>query len=193
MSFGVFSYAGTDNLGDEIQSLAAMAHIPTPSYFLNRDNLEREGARIEGHASVIMNGWYGQYPENWPPSEKIRPLFVSMHITQEQVSSNLQVTPKEFLLAPPIAKYLKSHAPIGARELSTLKLLHNAGIDAYFSGCLTLTLKRPKVPRSQDLVVFADIPNEVLPFAREQSCKHIFRTSYRLSRSKARRAFSSRS
>lgn len=70
-------------------------------------------------------------PKNWPPSERIIPLFVAFH---------LNVLAKEVLLSPPSLSYLRQHAPIGCRDLNTLELLKNNGVEAYFSGCLTLTL-----------------------------------------------------
>jgi len=178
MPFGVFTYNATENIGDEIQSLAAWGRLPEPSHFLNRDNLKAEGDAIEGHVSVIMNGWYGQWPENWPPSEKIRPLFVAMHITKEAVASKLGVRPAEYMLAPSLLKYLRRHAPIGARDLATLKLLQDAGVDAYFSGCMTLTLERPDVARSEDLVVLNDLALPLLPRIRELAQKPLFRVGH---------------
>jgi hypothetical protein len=178
MAFGVLSYSGTDNLGDEIQSLAAMGHIPEPKYFLDRDKLDVEGDKIDGYASVIMNGWYGQFPEHWPPSDKIRPLLVSMHITKEKVSSKVDVRPNEFMLSPSLVKYMHMHGPVGARDLTTLNLLQEAGVDSYFSGCMTLTLKRPDVSRLDDLVVFCDVPQEALKHARAQARKPVFSTSH---------------
>jgi hypothetical protein len=178
MPFGVFSYSGTENIGDDIQSLAAWGRLPEPSYFLNRDNLKQEGDEIEGHASVIMNGWYGQWPENWPPSEKIRPLFVSIHITKEPVASRFGVRPAEYILAPSLVKYLHRHAPIGARDLATLQLLQEAGVDSYFSGCMTLTLERPNVMRNDDLVVINDLALPLLPHIRERTQKFLFRVGH---------------
>lgn len=80
---------------------------------------------------VIMNGWYMHDPKNWPPSKKIIPLFVAFH---------LNVLVKEALLSPPSLSCLRQHAPIGCRDRNTLELLKNNGVEAYFSGCLTLTL-----------------------------------------------------
>ena len=37
-------------------------------------------------------------------------------------------------------EYLKEHEPIGCRDYYTVGLLKEKGIDAYFSGCMTLTL-----------------------------------------------------
>lgn len=178
MPFGALTHVGTDNLGDEIQALATLARIPAPSYYFNRDKLAQESEAIEGHASVVMNGWFGQWPENWPPSDKIRPLLTSMHITKEKVQSKYGVRPSDFFLAPSMAKYFKSHGPVGARDLSTLELLRKAGVDAYFSGCMTLTLERPAITRNPDLIVLNDLPGNFIAHARGRSFKQVFQTGH---------------
>lgn len=181
MVFGLLSYSGTDNVGDEIQSLAALGLIPDPKYYFNRDNLGQAGDDIDPadpHVSVIMNGWFGQYPENWPPADKIRPLLVSMHITQEEVSSKFNIKPDEFMLAPSLVKYMQHHGPAGARDRATLKLLQKAGIDSYFSGCLTLTLNRPDVKRADDLIVFCDVAKEAVTYARAQARRPVLTVSH---------------
>jgi hypothetical protein len=51
------------------------------------------------------------------------------------------------------ADYLRRHGPIGARDPATLAALRARGIDAYHSGCLTLTLERdPCAPRDAGVV-----------------------------------------
>ena len=45
--------------------------------------------------------------------------------------------------------YLKKHQPIGCRDQYTADTLNAKGIDAYFSGCLTLTLDSYKVDDAQ--------------------------------------------
>jgi hypothetical protein len=125
-----------------------------------------------------MNGWYGQWPENWPPSKKIRPLLISMHITQEKVTSKFSLRPHEFFLAPSMVKYFNSHGPVGARDLATLELLQKAGVASYFSGCLTLTLNRPDVPRNEGLIVLNDLPEKFLRHIRGRAYKQILQTSH---------------
>ncbi len=71
------------------------------------------------------------HPEQWPPSKKINPLFVSLHIN---------VSAKDALLSEESINYLKRFQPIGCRDYFTRDLLMSKGIEAYFSACLTLTL-----------------------------------------------------
>jgi hypothetical protein len=81
-----------------------------------------------------------------------------MHIIKEQVSSAYNLRPSEFFLAPSMVKYFNSHGRVGARDLGTLELLRKAGVESYFSGCLTLTLERPNITRNPDLIVLNDLP-----------------------------------
>lgn len=118
------------NIGDFVQALAASIHI-TPysqiSGFVDRESLFEEREKT----SMILNGWYMANPANWPPSEAINPLFVAFH---------LNISAAEKMLDKDGVEYLKCHQPIGCRDTFTVDLLKKHGIDAYFSGCLTLTL-----------------------------------------------------
>lgn len=117
------------NIGDYIQALASSQFLPQVDGFIDRDEDLKDYAGEP--CKMIMNGWYMHNPENWPPSEKIIPLFVAFHLNSEA---------KEKLLSPISIKYLKSHQPIGCRDLNTFELLSKNGVEAYFSGCMTLTL-----------------------------------------------------
>lgn len=116
------------NIGDYIQGVASAQFLPRLDGFIDRELV----GKYEGELSkVIMNGWYMHYPENWPPSKQIIPLFVALHI-----NSNF----KEQLLSPKAIEYLKKYGPIGCRDYYTMNILRAKGIDAFFSGCMTLTL-----------------------------------------------------
>ncbi len=120
---------GKDNVGDYIQSLAALQFLGgRADVYLNREHLnDYSGEKV----ALIMNGWFTHKPENWPPSKDIVPFFISFHVN---------VVAHERLLTDEVVKYLKQYEPIGCRDKKTVELLGNKGIDAYFSGCLTLTL-----------------------------------------------------
>ncbi|OUO13184.1 hypothetical protein B5F91_14520 [Bacteroides sp. An322] len=116
------------NIGDYIQALASSQFLPRIDGFIQREQLKDYD---EEECKIIMNGWYIHHPEQWPPSEKIKPLFVATHfntLVQKQLLSNESIA------------YLKRHEPIGCRDYFTRDLLKRKGIDAYFSGCMTLTL-----------------------------------------------------
>lgn len=116
------------NIGDYIQALASSQFLPQIDGFIQREKLKDYDG---DECKVIMNGWYMHHPEQWPPSEKIKPLFIATHfntLAQNQLLSDESIA------------YLKKHIPIGCRDNYTKSLLLSKGVDAYFSGCMTLTL-----------------------------------------------------
>lgn len=117
------------NIGDYIQSLAASQFFENKDFVhVNREHLnEYDGDDIK----LIMNGWFMQEPQNWPPSSKIHPFFVSFHMNS---------LAKEKMMVEKSINYFKQHEPIGCRDFDTVSLLKSKGVEAYFSGCLTLTL-----------------------------------------------------
>lgn len=124
-----FSNISGVNIGDYIQALASSQFLPQIDGFIDRDEELKDYDGIP--CKVIMNGWYMHNPQNWPPSELIDPLFVAFHLNSGV---------KEELISSSSIAYLKSHQPIGCRDLNTMELLKRNGIEAYFSGCMTLTL-----------------------------------------------------
>lgn len=116
------------NIGDYIQALASSQFLPSLDGFIQREHLNS----YEGdEAKIILNGWFMHHPQNWPPSKKITPLFVAFHINS---------LAKVALLSEQSIHYLKQFQPIGCRDMQTMKMLKEKGVDAYFSGCMTLTL-----------------------------------------------------
>lgn len=71
------STEGQVNIGDYIQALASKQFLPHLDGFIQREELKGYN---EEECKVIMNGWYMHHPENWPPSNKIIPLYVAFHI-----------------------------------------------------------------------------------------------------------------
>jgi len=133
------------NVGDYIQSLAALRFLPRVDRYICRENLhEYSGPEMK----VILNGHFMRYPANWPPSPGINPLFISFHINPRRA---------EGLLAEKGRAYLRDHGPIGCRDLSTLQLLEGKGIPGYFSSCLTLTLGSRYRHRSDENIFFVDV------------------------------------
>jgi hypothetical protein len=77
----------TENIGDEIQSLAAMQFLPRVDTFINREWLNAFNPSSDDEYVMIMNGWYCHLPEHWPPSDKIRPLLISIHLSDQKSES----------------------------------------------------------------------------------------------------------
>lgn len=156
--YGVIVYEGGKfkeqnilNLGDYVQSTAAKQFLPEVNH-----HVTREGMHLYNDESIkmIMNAWYMANPDNFPPSDKITPLYVSVHLNSSIVDR---------IFRPEVIEHFKKHQPIGCRDNHTRDLLRAKGIDAYYSGCMTLTLghtyKRDNVT---DEVIFADIMHDSL-------------------------------
>lgn len=177
--FGLLCYRDTLNLGDEIQSLAARAFLPRVDRLLDRDDLSRAPGWA-GETALICNGWFSHRPERWPPHPRLRPLLVSMHLSD-------QVGPEGFSAAEAwvvgrSAAYLREHGPVGARDLWTLDLLQRNEIDSYFSGCLTLTLRRPDLPRGE-AVIASDLDPLTLSALRARTRAPVMEVTHEVARS----------
>ena len=167
--FALLSY-DTLNLGDDVQALAALRLMPRADCLVMRDGLSEFRAPPDTRAKIILNGWF-MGSKSWPPPETLDPLFVSFHLGQYRYSEYFNRiersflfarTQRHFMLGDKSLAYFKAHEPIGCRDLATLEALQAEGIKAYFSGCLTLTLKTtPKSEERKDIIIVdpnLDIP-----------------------------------
>ncbi|MCT4654324.1 MAG: polysaccharide pyruvyl transferase family protein [Cohaesibacter sp.] len=142
--FGLMTYK-TPNVGDDIQSLAARQYLPSVDCLVDRDHMNAFNSP-DDVTHMIMNGWYMAQPENWPPSRDLSPLFVAVHLSKH---CRRELTKKDYF------DYYKSHEPIGCRDHATVQAFQGMGIDAYYSGCLTLTLSAQEKP-DRKKIVFCD-------------------------------------
>lgn len=171
-------YSQSINLGDQIQSLAAKQFLPQVDGYVDRD--EPKGAEVLPSGKIIANGWYLHSGRSWPLPANLRPLFVSMHIDPSRYS---------FFREQAICDYLKSQEPIGTRDHATRDFLRSIGIEAYFTGCLTLTLPTPKVEKTER-VLLVDCPigfRDLLPTKLRTHAVSISNESSRLKRTIQRR------
>ena len=151
MKFGLVVNLKTDNIGDDIQSYAAKRFLPTVDYVIDREALDT----FDSHGEVvkaIMNGWYMYSKFNWPPSPQIDPLWMSIHITEQDYFGI-----GERFLEGIGGDYLRHYAPIGARDVSTLEMLERNHIPAYLSGCLTLTIPQFSNVEKTNEVLLVDL------------------------------------
>ena len=65
---------------------------------------------------------------DFPYHPNLRPLFLSFHVSRLE------------MLTEAAKDELRRHGPVGCRDWTTVFLLLSAGIDAFFSGCLTTTV-----------------------------------------------------
>lgn len=157
MSRPAYLVCNTTNLGDDIQSLAAKQFLPPNSIEIDRDRM----STVQEDVFVIANGWFmhnsavtpsekerrTDMPFDWPPPPSVNPLLISMHLAKPA---------RQAFLAEKSLSYLRAHGPVGCRDLATKEVFDSAGVDTYFSGCLTLTLKKRTATRTQN-VYFVDV------------------------------------
>jgi lipopolysaccharide biosynthesis glycosyltransferase len=65
---------------------------------------------------------------DFPYHPNIRPLFISFHVNRLD------------MLTDEALDYLRLHGPIGCRDWTTVFLLLGAGVEAFFSGCVSTTV-----------------------------------------------------
>lgn len=155
------------NIGDYVQALAAKQFFATTDICLER---ETDLKKYEGESvKMIMNGWYMNHPENWPPSNKIVPLYVALHINRCGLPDFLDEESVD---------YFKRHEPIGCRDTKSVELLKEKGVDAYFTGCLTLTLGRKYKSTQRDGKVYVVEPYTktagLVSYSKKESLKTVF-------------------
>ncbi|OQX78354.1 MAG: hypothetical protein B6D64_06830 [Bacteroidetes bacterium 4484_276] len=144
MKYGVISYPGSINIGDEVQSVATVRLLPRVDYYLPREELNNPP--VSEDVKLICNGWFMMKPKNWPPAKNIIPLFTSFHITNSNSSYKL-LTQKKLI------DYYKQFEPIGCRDMKTMEYFKKIGIKAYFSNCITLTLENQFTERNDDILL----------------------------------------
>ena len=148
--YGLLKYSSI-NIGDEIQSIAALRFLPSIDKLVHRESISKY--RADKKTKLIMNAWWMWRPNFFPPSKDIEPLLISMYINTDIRNKFLQDKTK---------KYLIENGPVGCRDKFTAEYLNNNGIPAYFSGCLTLTLQRnPKLKR-KDYILTVDLPEIIV-------------------------------
>lgn len=128
------------NIGDYIQSLAALSIVNENWKNLNFINRERLFEEPKEKTKLIANGWYTHNQNTFPVNEKIDPLFISVHVN------------KKLELTKEVINNFKKFQPIGCRDQQSVEKLKENGVDAYFSGCLTLSL--PKRIKKRKGIVF---------------------------------------
>ncbi len=129
------------NLGDNVQSIAIRRLLerlgvpPGDIVSVNRDTLaEYSGAPV----ALIMNGAFSRWSFPLPP--QVHPIFIGLCVDEQTIV--------EFRDA--FARY----QPIGCRDRYTETLFQRYGVDAYVTGCLTLTLpERPAAPAADRVLL----------------------------------------
>lgn len=136
LPLALLSYS-TDNLGDDIQSIALHHFWPSSAepIYIDRDQL---GFYTGPEAKLVVHGWYGQMePGAWPPAPQLNCLATSIHVSPAA---------QPIFSTPESLAWLKRQRVIGCRDHATLQFMRSLGVEAYVSGCVTTTLARLNWP-----------------------------------------------
>lgn len=148
------------NIGDCIQSLAVenlykKAGIEANELLhINRDDVKTyQGEEV----ALIMQGWFANYANvsHFPLSKKILPIFIGFHLNPVNHTREDFIW-KNFILD------IKKFEPIGCRDRNTRDFLLRCGIDAYFSGCLTLTFDKRTNTVNDGKIFIVDVDKKSL-------------------------------
>jgi hypothetical protein len=194
--FGIVVCKNSINLGDEIQSLAAIKQLRKngiePSFYYDRDTGDLYS--YENHEilipdpkkkyNLICNGWFdGEYC-NWPIVDYINILFISFHVNETKKDNTynwLDKYKKEFESLTSIKyKDFYKNKNIGCRDEHSFNKFIESGYKAYISGCLTMTLDISKEERTE--IYLVDVyPSEIYKFVpkdildKSKFITHIFK------------------
>lgn len=164
MKYGLMYYKATDNIGDDIQTYAAIKYLPHIDYCIDREALSCFVPNEREYVSTIMNGWFIHNKLAWPPSPYVNPLLISMHFKDLEETDVGDIYLKNYG-----GEFLKKYGPVGVRDIETKNRLQKNDIEAYFSGCLTLTLEKYKNIRKKKKIYLVDVGQDVIQKVKENS------------------------
>ena len=154
--YGLTWRSATDNLGDDLVTLAALQHLPRVDRVLDADALDAplSGFTDDDRLVLLAPGLFLRSSAHWPPDSHIVPVCMGVHISEEDAwglpFSTLDGAGYDVLMAC---------APIAARDVRTANRLARLNIPHTLTGCLSLTLEHPPAKRSG--VICCDAPEEV--------------------------------
>lgn len=160
--YGLTWRPATDNLGDDLETLAALQHLPRFDRALDADALDAPLADLKDEDRLVLlaPGLFLRSSAHWPPEKHIMPVCMGVHISEEDgwglPLSTLDGAGYEALAAC---------APIAARDVRTANRLAKLNIPHTLTGCLSLTLEHPTVARKG--IVCCDVPEEVTALLHE--------------------------
>lgn len=176
MRYGLIYYHNTENIGDDILSYAGKQFLPQIDYYIDREHLDVFIPNQQEHVAVIVNGWYLHYNYTFQPSPYLYPLFIGTHLSRDQMLFN-----DYSYIDDSLVKYLQKHGPVGCRDRHTAEVLKEKQVPCYFSGCMTLTLKKFPDIEPNHKTILVDVSDEVAEYIQTVLPeKEIIRKTHRL-------------
>lgn len=170
MKYGLLMHGPTTNLGDDIQSYAISQFLPHIDYLIDREKINSFKSENGEPVATVMAAWWMWNKWNWPPSKYIYPHFVGFHYSDNDKAKQAGC-PVDYLFLTGIGGkdgYLKEYGPVGCRDYFTRDKLREVGVDAEFSGCITLTLpQQKKIEKKNRYICLVDVAPKVEKKVRE--------------------------
>ncbi len=158
------TFSGDDGLGELASELQGRVRpglrVPGPNGAVHLVTADRDFSTVEDVPEgtwMIAFGWH-MHPlydlrYDFPYHPNIRPLFISFHVNRLEMLSDEALA------------YLRRCGPVGCRDWNTVFLLLSAGVDAFFTGCLTTTVDalfpaRDAAYRGKGAVGVIDLPRK---------------------------------
>ena len=172
LSYGFPDLPNISNTGNIIQSVAAAQFLPKIDALVPMLEMDKYIPKHE--TKMIMNGfWFEHYfAENCPAYlsdqilhswDNIVPLLISMHFDGLNSSNHLPAVREE------TKQLFIKNGPVGTRDAAGAAFLHNNGIEAYKSLCLTLTLKRRAGIANNNRLLLVDLSDKLAKKLKAQS------------------------
>lgn len=170
MKYGLLMHGPTTNLGDDIQSYAISQFLPHIDYLIDREKINSFVSDDGKPVATVMAAWWMWNKWNWPPSKYIYPYFVGFHYSDNDKAKQAGC-PVDYMYLTGIGGkegYLGAYGPVGCRDYFTRDKLREVGVEAEFSGCITLTLpQQKKMKPEKRYVCLVDVAVKVEKKVRE--------------------------
>jgi len=160
VKYGLWYYKHTHNIGDDVWAYAQSLFYPRIDYLIDNTEVYKFKSDDDEEVATIVAAFVEPYNREYtfmPPANLI-PLFVS---------SYFRPTMWEFLQQDAIRAYMKAFEPIGCRTREQANLFKEMGIDAYFSGCISLTLPNLHKPKDR-YICCVDVPDHVVEYVKRK-------------------------
>ncbi|MCM1231024.1 MAG: polysaccharide pyruvyl transferase family protein [Ruminococcus flavefaciens] len=154
------------NLGDYFQTFA-IDNLFCQAGIVSDDIRNIEKAKLQYYNDspicLPMQGWFGHIKgtEIFPLPPMVKPIFIGYHSLS-----------KSYYSQKCINTYQK-YSPICCRDEGTYQRMKRYGIDAYLTGCLTITLPERKSVPSKTKVFLVDAPNNIEKFMPQELKENI--------------------
>ena len=169
MKYGLLFHEPTLNIGDDIQSYATKQFLPHVDYLINREEIGRFRSKDGEPVATIMAAWWMWAKWSWPPTRFIYPYFTGFHYSDNKAAKQAGC-PVDYLFMKGLGgKYLNAYGPVGCRDNYTRDRLRELGVNAEFSGCITITLpEQKKTKPEKEYVCLVDAAGPVVKKVRKE-------------------------